>query len=645
MAEQGDRDDEEEDEEEEADEDDEDTAWAAILLSKQKARLVESGECILDEFAAGMIPTKVRLEESDESDEKAADMPRDSNTKADRYIKFRMWKRCTDTLEAIGTLASTLSVPVSKFGFAGIKDSRAVTCQEVTVPRLLTLGHGTVRVTAKDVAYAAAKSGGCIRVGGFGLCDTFLWPGRLQGNRFGIKVRGVVADNTSSSSTSTGALPDNEDADAAMRSRVEKAVLAVNARGFVNYVGMQRFGKAGVRSDLVGRAYLQGDYEACVELIIFGPPDGTNGNAASWDAGGGARNDASVRQKRWRTRLPPWADVFRRTWSANAAIHAMSDHTKARLWVEMRLLLLIRKIQHQQDENAQQLPWPELCRQVFLRLPRNIRTLYIFAYFDRLWNLCASERIALSPDKPIVGDLVWTDRAKSIVKHVEAEDLESYSIFDVVLPRAGMKILTPKHVAGKLMTQYLGYDGLELSELCMELWAPDDEDWSGAADYKAEDLADSGSETPWASAEAADTLLSGGASELAEHGRWWTIAGDYRDLLCRPAKFRWTMEREDVQVNGSRKHAIEKPSLHANSKASAGGSGQLQPLVYSIFLEFDLPRGVYATMMLRELCRKRGQRAAGFSGRRGQSHVVWNSDDESEEEVDSRPRKTRRCGS
>merc|ERR1712125_137611 len=130
-----------------------------------------------------------------------------------------------------------------------------------------------------------------------------------------------------------------------MRSRVEGAVNSVVERGFVNYVGMQRFGKAGVRSYLVGRAYLQGDYEACVELIFFGPPEGSAGNAASWDAGGGARSDAVVRQKRWRTRLPRWADVFRRTWSADAAIHAMSDHTRSKLWVELRLLCLIRRFQ------------------------------------------------------------------------------------------------------------------------------------------------------------------------------------------------------------------------------------------------------------------------------------------------------------
>ena len=73
-----------------------------------------------------------------------------------------------------------------------------------------------------------------------------LVPGMLAVNNFLIRVREVGASAR----------------------RMRAATRSLRRRGFLNYVVMQRFGKRGIRSDLLGLAYLQRDTERCVGLIL-----------------------------------------------------------------------------------------------------------------------------------------------------------------------------------------------------------------------------------------------------------------------------------------------------------------------------------------------------------------------------------------
>ena len=50
------------------------------------------------------------------------------------FLRFRLKKRGVDTLEAVDALANACRLPAQKFGFAGIKDSFAITTQYLTVP-------------------------------------------------------------------------------------------------------------------------------------------------------------------------------------------------------------------------------------------------------------------------------------------------------------------------------------------------------------------------------------------------------------------------------------------------------------------------------------------------------------------------------
>lgn len=582
------------------------------------------------------------------------------------YLKFALWKRSTDTLEALGSLANGMGVPVGQFGFAGIKDSVAVTCQEITVPRRLPGFCSIPRIVASDcggapvdsglvtpalLRKAAEEAGEHIRVGAFSGCSDGLYPGQLQGNRFRIRVRRAYLQGSRDlafvESGDAGSLNGCQNAEcqetpgrrrkfgcescregslissSAVHRAVQKGIRAVRRSGFVNYVGMQRFGKGGVRSDLVGLAYLQRDYERCVDLILFGPPEGGSHGSGSSAVG---------KRAKWRPKVPKWAEVFRQTWSADAALQHMPDRGRGHYWVERRVLQSLKRSQEQAvSSSAQRVAresWYEQCRRAFITIPWSMRKLYTFAYLDRLWNLVVSERVAAGASAPIVGDLVWEDREAKTVRVLQKEDLTTYTIFDVLIPRLGVSVQLPDNVVGNLMKQYLSYDLDDgIAGLAIEVSVAEAEDANAEAeaDGAGADTEPENTNKEWNDENKQDNGRSGADGGP---GGMWVIHGDYRTLLCRPQRLRWSVRQEREQNRAG--HAGDSSGLH------------------EVTLVFDLPRGTYATMFLRELMRRRGQHRCSPDGRstavggKGEDavgavagalrHQIWSSSDEDVDE-------------
>lgn len=152
-------------------------------------------------------------------------------------VRFTLRKERMDTLGAIAMLSRQLCVPVRSFGFAGLKDHRAVTTQEMTV--------SGVEPAALRVAEHHAFTIGNIRT-----VERPLKLGQLGGNRFRLRLRGVHGG----------------------RGEITAALSALKAHGFVNYFGLQRFGDCGTRNDDVGRCLLLGTYAAAVEVLL-GPSE------------------------------------------------------------------------------------------------------------------------------------------------------------------------------------------------------------------------------------------------------------------------------------------------------------------------------------------------------------------------------------
>lgn len=134
------------------------------------------------------------------------------------------------------------------------------------------------------------------------------------------------------------------------------------------------------------------------------------------------------------------------------------------------------------------------------QIPRNLRLMYIHAYQSYVWNAIVSERIRkYGADKPVVGDLVFeiddiagqpldseeptaeddqegtstTDDPSNshkrsrkpwvppLIKSLTEDELDRYTIFDVIMPLPGTDVAYPGGPLGERYREYLRMDGLD----------------------------------------------------------------------------------------------------------------------------------------------------------------------------------------
>jgi len=152
------------------------------------------------------------------------------------HLYVEVEKRGITTLEAIRRLGRALNLPEREIGYAGMKDSRGVTRQTFSLPRVrpdTALGLDLPGIRMLNAAFHRNK----------------LKLGHLRGNRFRVRVRGVR---------------DEAGEHAA-------AVLAVlEQRGVPNYFGSQRYGGQG-NSHLIGRALVRRDFRETVDALMGDP--------------------------------------------------------------------------------------------------------------------------------------------------------------------------------------------------------------------------------------------------------------------------------------------------------------------------------------------------------------------------------------
>lgn len=633
--------------------------------------------------------------------------------RTDDIVWFQLTKRGVDTLEAISQLAAATYFPTSAFGFAGIKDSFAVTtqtlslrlpCEEAearafphaaacnlldrdpsrTLRNVLTLFHragflqddslptpgcagernsevaeagchgasspaspgasffagGPLRAGERDddvgSVVSALESVGHIQVHDFRFGVAPLFPGNLVGNWFRLAIRnsqlarGAIAGAGDAPLISGGEVRST-------RAHVDSLFSALRERGFVNYIGLQRFGKNGVRSDTLGLHYLRGDYVKCFEILLR--VDGVG--RPRFGVGNGS--------------LHRWAETFRRVRCAETALSQMPDIS--RLWQERRLLVSFMRVQVIHDactaegavkvpeqqrrevrkrwrpedaDGAEDSPTPlrdehrqttvsyaDKCRCAFLSLPRFIRVLYAHAYLDRIWNLAASERVRRYGSKDcVVGDLVLLEEDDLRVSGVSAETLAKrgflkhrrgwlrvlkaatdcfhFTIFDVVLPRLGFG-----HFDGAAgMAEHAEDHGAEGACGAGDFDAPPPEDvtleeasWDDDHALAYHALPEDPALLPehcigqlMREYVKYDGIESLGVEmhvsrETLECTFYWQIPGDYRYVLARPQELTWSLRAEPAK-DGS------KPATGCDAVVET---------------DFWLKPGTYATMAMREL--------------------------------------------
>ncbi|XP_070709828.1 pseudouridylate synthase PUS7L [Pempheris klunzingeri] len=375
------------------------------FLSRKFGKLVETKSF----HDRGTTAISVRLREQGRPKKRTTEERKEE----DIYTAFTLCKENLETLEAISYMAAALGVLPSDFTYAGIKDKRAITYQSMVVKKVSSQ-------RLKEKAAEFEKRG--MRLSQIRSVSEPLRLGRLQGNHFDLVVRDLRPHGASANThTRLAAL-------------VKEAVGNVEARGFVNYYGPQRFGSGqSVQSDRVGLALLKEDMVGAVRLF-FTPEEG---------------DDPQSQAKRH----------FLQTDNAKESL-ALMPLSKARERLMLRALNRYGT-------------GPDGCTQAWLNLPHSTRVFYPHAYCSRVWNEAVAHRLTTLGHSVRRGDLVWmregpkkvddAAEASSPQIHVVTDQEEQegvYTLGQVLLPMPGNTVKYPENAMGAWFQERLARDGL-----------------------------------------------------------------------------------------------------------------------------------------------------------------------------------------
>ncbi|KAL8463225.1 hypothetical protein ACS0TY_034026 [Phlomoides rotata] len=456
------------------------------------------------------------------------------------------------------------------FGFAGTKDKRSVSTQRVTV----------FKQRASRLAALNDKLIG-IKVGNFCHVNDPLVLGQLQGNRFTITLRSIIAET--------------EDI-------VRASATALGENGFINYFGLQRFGSSSVPTHFIGAALLRGEWKAAVSMILD-PREG--------------EKDVT---KNIREYYKESSDI---------------EGTLRRL---PRYLVAERAILNCFQRN------PGNYLQALLAIPRTLRMMYVHSYQSYLWNHAASMRVQkYGYNQVVVGDLVYckeqeTDKEmtssllefedgsdnvisddihledtsiadlpevrNTSVKVINEEDIdaEKYTIDDIILPLPGSRISYPLNDIGKIYHDLAKKDGISLTESVHNSKEFSLSNLTGA--YRK--VFQKPKDFEWELLKYRDTNVP-----LAETD-WDKIAKSCDAINARESDKAKQIKPQIDCRSETDKHddEIKLSAGNEDAKGNKGGDIQIEePLnatktqesQMALKLSFTLPSSCYATMAIREL--------------------------------------------
>ncbi|KAL4226776.1 multisubstrate pseudouridine synthase 7 [Mactra antiquata] len=407
------------------------------------------------------------------------------------YCKFSFYKEAQDTVNAVGILSNKLRLKHGVFQYAGTKDKRSKSTQEVTAYRV-----------AAEKLIEANRFMRNIVCGNFSYTDSKLSLGQLKGNKFTIVLRSVSGTEE----------------------QIAAGMKSLNDIGFINYYGMQRFGTFSIPTHHIGRALLSSNWKEAVELIL--KPRHGEGITIT-----------QVRERWWRTR------------DSKEAATKMPKNSH----IERSLLLSLAKN-------------PNNYMGAIQKITRSSRMMYVHAYQSYIWNCVVSHRIKQFGIKPVCGDLVIPHKQYIQTEDTEAENVEekkestdkqtpimidesnidTYTIYDVVLPKPGYDVI---------------YPGNDLELLYKDMMEQDDLDYQNMkTKYKD-----------------------------------YSLSGDYRHIVAKP---------EDVDYKLFKYNDVNIPlalSDYDRMKGEPEPESIEDGANLALRIEMTLPTSSYATMALREL--------------------------------------------
>ncbi|ELW65586.1 Pseudouridylate synthase 7 like protein [Tupaia chinensis] len=285
--------------------------------------------------------------------------------------------------------------------------------------------------------------------------------------------------------------------------QVQQAMNSLKEIGFINYYGMQRFGTTAVPTYQVGRAILQNSWTEVMDLIL--------------KPRSGAEKGYLVK--------------CREEWAKTKDPAAALKKLPVKRCVEGQLLRGLSKYGMKNIVSA------------FGIIPRNNRLMYIHSYQSYVWNNMVSKRIEEYGLKPVPGDLILKGATAT---YIEEEDVNNYSIHDVVMPLPGFDIIYPKHKISEAYREMLTADNLDIDNMRHKI-------------------------------------------------RDYSLSGAYRKIIIRPQNVSWEVV------------AYDDPKIPLFNTDVDNLEGKPPPVFASegkyraLKMDFSLPPSTYATMAIREV--------------------------------------------
>lgn len=453
------------------------------------------------------------------------------------YLQFVMYKENMDTSFASKEIVRRVNQRKVRMGYAGMKDKRGVTSQFCTLYRQEPQVLEGINKGGQGGGNTQKGGVSILRVGNFEYVSKELSLGMLNGNRFDVVLRNVDASNA----TGEDRIPETKEC-------LKAAAIALRERGFINYFGMQRFGKY-YDTHKVGLCILKGNFQGAVDVIMQPKPDETP-------------RYAMVRDK-WAKRFDKLDDNANDQEREKAEANCARDVLRAFgrfMTCEMSILnSLARK--------------PCDYRRAFGCIAKNMRMMFLHAVQSIVWNKVASSRIDTLGPEVVVGDLVLTadktaDEGGSgtsglegkSVKVVDAADVanRTYDMTDVVLPLVGTKIQYPENESGAVFDSFLADHGVTKRHFS-----------------KVQD-------------------------------RDLTFKGDYRKLVCKPTDVDFEiLEYTDPLQPLVKTDLMKLEGVDLDlSTCSPEGEGEKKDILLGMVIGFTLPSSSYATITLRELMKR-----------------------------------------
>ncbi|TPX49806.1 hypothetical protein SeMB42_g00594 [Synchytrium endobioticum] len=348
-----------------------------------------------------------------------------------------------------------------------------------------------------------------IQMGNFSYQESGLKLGQLQGNQFEIVLRDLEGT----------------------QSDIDKALELLKATGFINYFGMQRFGTQSVSSHKIGLALVKGDWSAAVDLILMPR----------------ASDDAEVSKAR---------NVWKEKRDANQALKLFPN------WYVAERAVLQYFVDKKNIKD---------CANALSAVPKNLRTMYVYAYQSYVWNRIVSARLEKLGRHVVPGDLVSTSIANGnqplssametdepiddeslstpptpdtdTVQAVTSENASQYSIYDIVAPLPGHSVTYPANMLEEYK-RVMAEDGLDPLDMKRNVW-----------DY--------------------------------------SLPGSYRNIVGRVKNLEWKFTNynfADEQLVSTDLDRLRSTSIAAAPKG----------IKLAVVLKFHLDAATYATMAVRE---------------------------------------------